>query len=350
MKIGFIGVFRLNTKGTPGFEKWVISISNQLVRLGHEVYVFGLTSIPNRYFYELDNKLPGKFNFQYFEIETKWGRLMPLKMKKIPSMDLDIIYTSAGYYSLVKQILLMPGKKIFGFHIPALEHPNGLRSRALLKKLLPQFNGIHVLSPTQLGLLPKGINVIELPNTAFIEQRNIEICKFEIFTVVYFSRWELTKGIQTLVYVCSKMPDDIRVIILGFGSVDVNKLIGKRKNIEIKGMVDENSLYDIVKQSHVTLFPSFAESSSLTLFESLALGTPIVYRNIPQNSFLTNNDFTLNSQASSDDDFVESILNLKKLYDEDKKSYYQNCSFLKEEVMSIEEYTKKFNAFLCNLR
>ncbi len=349
MKIGFIGVFRLNTKGTPGFEKWVISISNQLVRLGHEVYVFGLTSIPNRYFYEFDNKLPQKFNFHYFEIESEWGRLNPLHMKKIPELDLDLIYVSAGYYSLVKQILMMSGKKVFGFHIPTIEHPKGLRSKAILKKLLPRFNGIHVLSKTQLGLLPKEANVIELPNTAFIDKRDSEISKFEIFTVVYFSRWELTKGVQTLAHVCTKIPDDIRIIILGFGSVDLNRLIVKRKNVEIKGIVDENSLYDIVKQSHVTLFPSFSESSSLTLLETLALGTPVVYRNIPQNSFLTTSHDSLNLQASSDKEFVSAIMTLKELYDKDKELYYQRCNILKKEVMSVDEYTERFNAFLCNL-
>jgi glycosyltransferase involved in cell wall biosynthesis len=349
MKIGIFGVFRLNTKGTPGFEKWVISISNLLAELGHEVFVIGLTSVPNRYFYELDNKLSAKFNFHYFEIESEWGRLTPLHMKKIPKLDLDLIYVSAGYYSLVKQILMMPGKKVFGFHIPTIEHPNGLRSKALLKKLLPRFNGIHVLSKTQLRLLPKGANVIELPNTAFIDKRNSEISKFEIFTVVYFSRWELTKGVKTLAYVCSNIPDDIRIVILGFGSVNLNHLIVKRKNVEIKGIVDEDSLYDIVKRSHVTLFPSFSESSSLTLLETLALGTPVVYRNIPQNSFLTRNHDSINFQASSDEEFVSAIMNLKELYDEDKESYYQKCSLLKKEVMSVHEYTEKFNAFLCNL-
>jgi glycosyltransferase involved in cell wall biosynthesis len=271
-------------------------------------------------------------------------------MKKIPDIDLDLIYTSAGYYSLVKQILMMPGKKVFGFHIPALEHPKGFRSKALLKRLLPQFNGIHILSPTQLSLLPKEANVIVLPNTAFIDKRNSEISKFEIFTVVYFSRWEFTKGIRTLIYVSSKIPDDIRLIILGFGSVDLNKLICKRKNIEIKGMVEENLLYDTVTRSHVTLFPSFSESSSLTLLESLALGTPVVYRNIPQNSFLTKNRDSFSFQASSDEEFVGAILNLKKLYDEDKELYFQKCSHVKKEVISIEEYAEKFNEFLGKLR
>jgi glycosyltransferase involved in cell wall biosynthesis len=349
MKIGFFGVFRLNTKGTPGFEKWVISISNQLVKLGHVVYVFGLTSIPKRYFYEFDNKLPMKFNFSYFEIESKWGRLIPLHMKKIPDIDLDLIYVSAGYYSLVKQILMMRGKKVFGFHIPSIEHPSGMRSKALVKRLLPRFDGIHVLSKTQLSLLPNGTNILELPNTAFIDNIGSEISKFDDFTVVYFSRWELSKGVHTLAYVCNSIPDDVRIIILGFGSVDITQIIANRNNVEIKGIVDENSLYEIVKKSHVTLFPSFKESSSLTLLESIALGTPVVYRDIPQNSFLKVNNDSLNLQASSDEEFVSNVMKLKKLYEEDKESYFQRCSLLKSGVMSIEEYIKKLNSFLCNL-
>lgn len=349
MKIGFFGVFRLNTRGTPGFEKWIINTANQLVKLGHEIYVFGLTSIPGRYIYEFDNKLPEKFNFNYMEIESVWGRFTPLKMRKPPDQQLDLLYISAGYYSLVKQVLLMKGKKVFGFHIPALEHPNGFRSRALLRKLLPEFDGIHVLSPTQTKLLPIHSKILELPNTSFAVNKENNISKYDTFTLVFYSRWELKKGVDTLIYVSNNLPEDTRLIIMGFGSLDLNKLIKKRENIEIKGLVDEKDLYDTVRHSHVTLFPSFAESSSLALLESLALGTPAVYRDIPQNNYMSGIDGNLNIKAITDDEFLKGVIELKRMYERDKNLYLQKCASLKDSVMSVDEYIRKFNNFLVNL-
>ena len=52
-------------------------------------------------------------------------------------------------------------------------------------------------------------------------------------------------------------------------------------NVEYLGQQAETELLDVITRSRLTIYPSYADSFSIVVLESLACGTPVVAYNIP---------------------------------------------------------------------
>lgn len=92
--------------------------------------------------------------------------------------------------------------------------------------------------------------------------------------VLYFGRFSAEKGIGTLVTVCREL-QDIPFIFAGSGPLEVQ--IKGIENIKNVGFQTGDALKKLVKNARFSVFPSeWYENYSLSIAESLSLGTPVV--------------------------------------------------------------------------
>ncbi|MEM3272133.1 MAG: glycosyltransferase, partial [Thermoplasmatales archaeon] len=141
-------------------------------------------------------------------------------------------------------------------------------------------------------------------------------------------------------YIAENLPNDIDLIIAGTGSESYILNNIRRENVKILGFLDDNKLSEIISKSHLVLFPSENESSSLVSVESLAHCTPLIYKPIPENYMLQKIQF--NIQANNDIDFLKGIMLKYNEYIKDKEKYISECYKLPQYLISKEEYINKF--------
>ncbi len=339
MKITFLTPHSLRYYG--GGEKWIISVANLLVQRGHEVEVVALAYSPSGTYRTDDRFIKEICNFSYSEISYRNGKFTPIRIKPPIRIKSDIIYVTGGYYYFLSQALHFESKKIYGFHDPALQNPKNMLQRRIITSLLPRFDMVHTLNDFQTRMLQSRGRVFQLSNTYFGEQPSCGQ-KFEKFTVLFFGQHEIIKGIDIVKNIMIHLPPDIEMIIAGSGSVDIGKSI--KENIKIVGFASEDELSSLLCRSHAVLFPSRSEASSLVAIESIAHGTPLIYRNIPENSVLVDKPLCISSD--SDDGFLEKILRLKEMYVNNPKEYIRICNTLPKTLMNPEEYISRFEQML----
>ncbi len=282
-------------------------------------------------------------NFEYYELEYKLGKLSPLRMKKVPTnIKTDLIYIIGAYYYFIEQCLTFDSPTVFGFHDPALQSPQNLLQKRIVKNLFPKFDLIHLLNKPQMNIIPPNCNYFLLENTWFGDFPEFQN-KFEKFTVLFFGRHEESKGLKTLEYVAAHFPDDLVLNIAGSGSVPLN-IPNSKNNIHDLGFLDTDQLYYHISKSHAVLFPSFSEASSIVAIESVSNSTPVIYRDIPQNFLLERSDLCL--KCSRDEEFLDSIKKMSASFKENPQQYLDGCRKLRNILMPSEEY---FDTLIFNL-
>ncbi len=319
-----------------GGDKWVISIGNLLKNEGYKVKVYAL-SYSSEYRVSEDY-LRKIIKFEYIEIPFIKNKLTSLKMRRIPEIDNTIIYSDAGYYTFLKQILKLKEPKIWGFHNPFLMKSNNYFQKKILNSIIPRFDKIHILSEIQKNLI-KNNNAFLLENT-YLGEMIPKKEKFDKFTVLFFGRHEEDKGINTVKYVAENLSNNIDLLIAGSGSQSY-KLNIKKENVKFLGFLSDDKLSDLLLRSHLVLFPSYSESSSsLVSVESLAHYTPLIYRDIEVNKMLKKIPFNLS--ANKDEEFLKGIYIKYNEYIKDKNKYLDECYNLPKYLMSKEKYVQLF--------
>ncbi|ARM76177.1 hypothetical protein B6F84_09185 [Acidianus manzaensis] len=99
---------------------------------------------------------------------------------------------------------------------------------------------------------------------------------------VFYARLSPAKGVLEIPKIAKKL--NRKVIVLGkFTDNKIEKRFMKEKNenVEYLGFVNDEKLQDIVSKAKVLIYPSHADSFSLVILESLAMGTPVVAYRIP---------------------------------------------------------------------
>jgi glycosyltransferase involved in cell wall biosynthesis len=335
-KIAFFSPGSLLNYG--GGDKWIINMGNILSAKGYEVSAYTSTMIGGAGKRLSEQDLLKNITFQYIELPYHSSPISPMKLKKIPEDNFDFVYIIGGYYGILKQLFEVKGIKTYGFHDPALQNPKNSLQKKILSTLIPRYDKVHLLSKEQNEII-NNKNKFLLENTWLGEPVPM-VEKFEKFTVLFFGRHENIKGIQTVEYIASNLPENIDLIITGTGESS-SKLSGiSRKNVRNLGFVDENELYSLLSKSHLVLFPSYVEASSLVMVEAISHHTPLVYRAIPQNELLKNSRMSI--VANDDSEFLDAIVNTEKKYSEDKIMYLKSCAELPLLLMPKEDYMKKF--------
>lgn len=110
--------------------------------------------------------------------------------------------------------------------------------------------------------------------------------------LVFFARLVPEKGIYEIPIIARKLKEagfKEKILIFGnFPNKDIErnfyKIVEKNKVddiIELKGFVDEKTLYKYVSKAKALIYPSHQDSFPLVVLETLALGTSVVAYNIP---------------------------------------------------------------------
>lgn len=161
------------------------------------------------------------------------------------------------------------------------------------KNIYEQFDKIICPSNFIKNILDKnGFNNITyfLPN--FIEINNgfcdgKDSCKERY--VLYFGRFSVEKGLDTLLSVCQKTPE-INYVFVGAGPLEDK--INNLSNVKNLGFRNKSELVSIIKNAEFSICPSeWYEIFGLTIGESIKLGTPVIVSNIGGIKEVVQNDF-----------------------------------------------------------
>ena len=246
MRIAFCHHLSLSYYG--GGEKWLIQLSNELVKRGHEVSIYALPFL-------LDGKPkvnPKDFlpEIPYFEGIRHY-------------VNADVTYLTYNPLSWINFKTSHP--RIAGIHSHAYwfsPHP----SYGLLPNLanvtnrftsyfeLRGYDAVHTVTNVFPINHPK---VYYIPN--FVDSERFKPCeeKEDVFTVAFASRNVWQKGWDIFRNVKERLDNDI--------------------NVKISyGKVSEENMPSFLSSAHVTLIPSRVDTFGLSIVESMMCETPVI--------------------------------------------------------------------------
>lgn len=175
----------------------------------------------------------------------------------------------------------------------------------------------------------------------FIKKTDFEFCKKKDY-VLYFGRYSLEKGINTLINVCKSLPD-VNFIFAGTGPLE-NELAGI-SNIKNVGFRTGEELRTLIAEARFTVYPSeWYENCPFSVMESQMYGTPVLGANIGGIPELIQNGRTgeLFESADAQDlkSKIERLWNDRELTD----SYSDNCRHITFDT--IDEYVEKVKSII----
>jgi glycosyltransferase involved in cell wall biosynthesis len=170
----------------------------------------------------------------------------------------------------------------------------GLYNQMLREGTLRFLTSISNSPLTLSGLDRRGVPVyvLEYPTSADPELTNFRTAKPDIPIAVFFARLTKAKGLGDLSRIWRevlRLTPNARLKIAGRFSDDreANAFMaelasmGVSSSVEYLGYLPETRLAAVVASAKCSIYPSHQDSFSLTVTESLTLGTPVVAYNIP---------------------------------------------------------------------
>lgn len=154
--------------------------------------------------------------------------------------------------------------------------------------------------------------------------------------VIYFGRLSLEKGITTLIEVCKQLPQ-INFIFAGTGNLQSQ--CKKIKNINAVGFKSGNELTKLIQEAKLSVCPSQGyENCSMSIIESLSLGTPVIASNMGGNpELIIPNKTGLVFEAGNVKQLKNCVSDL--YYSENLNEMSKNC--VKFSTNNIENYSQE---------
>ena len=155
--------------------------------------------------------------------------------------------------------------------------------------------------------------------------------------VLYFGRYDVQKGVLTLLKVCREL-EAISFVFAGSGPLE--QLVNQTENVANVGFVSGEELHRLIAEARFTVYPSeWYENCPFSVMESQMLGTPVIGTDIGGIPELISTDDAPTGvlvEASNADALKDAISSLWS--DEDRcRCYSKNCSQNKWD--NLEEYT-----------
>lgn len=355
MKITFICN---SLRNNGGLEKWHIFVGN-LLSSSNEVKVIGIDMGGQKRITEEEMRKMIKFDYNEVR-EDEFEKYMDVLFYS------DIFYVTIGDRNILDRVLLYcRGKKIFGAHHSEYVYyskEDGIdwgKDRFSLKatkdklwirrllEILPKFDGVHILNDSLSYWSKYNSYVFLLPNTVPNIEAFGSVKKNDNFTVLFYGRHEKYKGTETIEYIALRLDERVRLIIAGSGTESNHLSIHVKSNIEFLGHIEESKLYTLIQRSHLVLFPSYMENSSMIPLESMRMGTPVLGRDTNFNQWTRG--LPMCRLAFTDKEFLDTISVYENEWKTNKELYMQECEKLKKIPMSEDEYKEKFEGFLRNV-
>jgi glycosyltransferase involved in cell wall biosynthesis len=310
MKIAFCHHLSLSYYG--GGEKWLISLTNELVNRGHEVKIYAL---PLRL--EGSKKIDPK---EHLNPQIEYEETMHKRV------DADVAYIT--YNPLNWLNFRTSSYKIGGIHSHAywksfdmkygfLPNLANAVNKIIKDSELRKFDAIHVVNNVYEVKHPR---VYYIPN--FVDSHVYHPCaeKADKFSIAYLGRPVWQKGFDVYEEIIKRLKDDIEF-------KDCNFYISG-------GNIQEKDLPSFISKNHVIVLPSRVDTFGLSIIESLMCGTPVITTPLLTHACL---EVPIH-YAQTINDFIDRIRNMKYLWDEHRDTYQNICDSCR--MLSLQ-YDKK---------
>jgi glycosyltransferase involved in cell wall biosynthesis len=287
-------------------------------------------------------------------------------LKQVVEIDPDILH----FHTLPRELMLgvIAKKKLKNSHLIFTDHTlrisqiqySDIKSRLLAlayRNLYRKYNIISVSKSVRKSqedlnwLNPKLINRLIENRIDIYNLSEIELEKKDSVNVVYVSRLSPKKGHIDLLKVWKKLNyKNHKLTLVGGGALEIqlkdyiqNHLIGMQ--VSLTGTIDNVTEY--LMNSDIAVFPSEKEGLPIALLEKMAIGLPVIVKNIPElTDFISDsyNGYTYDSlkEFAYKLDLLISDLELRK-----KMGKNAHESIIKR--MGKEEYSESVNEFYKNV-
>ena len=302
MKIAFIGQKGIPTK-TGGVERQVEDLALNLVKAGHEVFVYARSS----------------YNQEKLQA---WQGVKIITVPSVPSKNLDAItatffacldlvrrkydiihFQSIGPASMLwlARILSPRTKIVFTFHCQDYHHQKwGAVARAYLKfgekigNMLA--NKVIITSHALLKYAQNKYknNPVYIPSSAKLTEiiAAKEISKWGLTEnnyIAYIGRLVRHKGVHYLIKAYQEIKTDKKLVIVGEGSYtddyvkELHDLAANNPNIIFTGNQSGRTLQELFSNTAIFVQPSESEGLSFALLEGMAYARPCLVSDIEPN-------------------------------------------------------------------
>lgn len=154
---------------------------------------------------------------------------------------------------------------------------------------------------------------------------------------LYFGRLSVEKGIQTLIEACRELPD-IHFVFAGTGPLA--PLCEGINNIDAVGFKSGSELLALIENAEFSICPSECyENCSMSVVESLSLGTPVIASDLGGTKELVDNEKNgLIFEAGNRDSLKSAI---KKLYNNSELTEKMRAECINNSSYTVEKYTER---------
>ena len=240
---------------------------------------------------------PDHTTFDIFYLSKYAGKKFGINLQSTPFYDDSVTYLKRLIKTRFNECMFVERR---GFLTRYLY--NEVYSKRVHKKLLRDVKPTFISSVSEGPLIESGLDKWDIPKeiikpgNAFDER----LLKYRNTSdkedyVVYFGVLAEHKGVLELPEILAKLrrKKDYKLVLMGkFSSPCIEKLFWKKakklgvdKSIEYLGFVDRvkelEKFSRVISRAKALVYPTHADSFSLSILESLALGTPVVSYDIP---------------------------------------------------------------------
>ncbi|QMV69776.1 glycosyltransferase [Sphingobacterium paramultivorum] len=186
-----------------------------------------------------------------------------------------VVYTEHSTYNRRRDIF---GLRYFDKWIYSFLNYIGCISEATYENLT---NYLHSKS-ADIGVIYNGINLEEFTATNSISK--FDFFDKNSFVLIQVSSFREQKDQQTLMRSLSLLPDDIKLLLVGDGTLrSFHEELAKELHIEnkVKFLGNRSDVSDLLKYADVCILSSNHEGFGLAILEGMACGKPCIASDIP---------------------------------------------------------------------
>jgi len=297
MRIAFLGI-----KGVPGHhgvEVVVDSLVPHLVRLGHDITVYGYdsyTTPADDYFGARIRTVPGSSRKNLEMISHMWNASIETRRERydiahihstdpcllawLPKPRHGVVATSHGQAYIRKKWgsaakLMSKVAERFFIRLPAA-------TTCVSKPLCDYYRARY---GRDVAYIPNGITFREAPDASALAPWNVAPRGYLFCSA---GRIERTKGLTTLIDAYRTARTELPLVIAGGGSATDTAYFEELKRnapggVRFVGFLTGDAYYALHAHARAFIFPSEYEAMSMALLEGLSFGAPTIYSDTPEN-------------------------------------------------------------------
>ncbi len=154
-----------------------------------------------------------------------------------------------------------------------------------------------------------GYTVFQIPNAIDISSLSSDVDRRYQNQVIFAGRLSREKGVDLLLEIAQKLPNEIDLVILGSGPEEkcIQDLVKIQKNIHFLGYRNKEKTISLIRGSDVLIQPSLNEGISSTVIEAMACKIPVIATNVGGNKELINDQTGLLVDSNSSSQFLDKI-------------------------------------------